>query len=102
MRKCMCSAELECKNCNHLICFHNVVVERNKPTNMAYRVMRIKLGRNGLLLPQLRAAVRHVKVKVMDETDFGGSNFVDAKQSSDDCEYTHDRFDVMAAREDEP
>ena len=40
-------------------------------------------------LMQLRAPVHHVKVKVMDETDFGGSHFVDAKQSSDDCEYTH-------------
>jgi len=44
-------------------------VERNEPTNMAYRVMRIKLGRNGLLLPQLRAGIHHVKVKVLDEAD---------------------------------
>ena len=36
---------------------------------MAYRVMRIKLGRNGLLLPQLRAGIHHVKVKVLDEAD---------------------------------
>jgi len=36
---------------------------------MAYRVMRIKLGRRGILEPQLRAGIHHVKVKVIDEAD---------------------------------
>ena len=81
-----------------------VVVNRDEKTNIAYRVMRFKLGRHGNLIPQLRADIRHVKVKVVDETDFGGPrNVVDAiKQSEDNCEYTHDRFEVMAAREHEP
>lgn len=81
-----------------------VVIQRNDPTNIAYRVLRIKLGSHGTLLPQLRATVRHIKVRVVDETDFDTpSNTVDTrKQTEDKCEYTHDRFDVMAAREDEP
>jgi len=80
------------------------VAQRNDPTNIAYRVLRIKLGNRGTLLPQLRAAVRHIKVRVMDETDTDSpSNVVDTRnQTEDKCEYTHDRFDVMAAREDEP
>ncbi|XP_065887979.1 uncharacterized protein [Dysidea avara] len=45
------------------------VVKRNEPTNMAYRVTRIKLDRNGLLVPQLRTGIHHVKVKVLDEAD---------------------------------
>ena len=73
-------------------------------TNVAYRVIRFKLGSHGSLLPQLRSSIRHIKVRVVDETDFGGpSNAVDARnQTEDKCDYTHDRFEVMAAREDEP
>ena len=81
-----------------------VVVNRDEPTNIAYRVIRFKLGSHGNLIPQLRADIRHVKVKVVDETDFGGpTNVIDAKkQTEDNCEYTHDRYEVMAAREHEP
>ena len=46
--------------------YHITVVERNESTNIAYRVMRIKLGRNGLLVPQLRAGIHHMRVKVIN------------------------------------
>ena len=74
-------------------------------TNIAYRVMRFKLGSHGSLLPQLRSSLHHyLKIKVVDETNLGWpSNVVDAgNQAEDKCDYTHDRHEVMAAREDEP
>ena len=67
--------------------------------------MRIKLHgyRNRILILQLRSAVCHVMVHGYNWwwVDFDEFNFVDAKQSTDDCGYTHDHFDVMAAREDD-
>ena len=80
------------------------MVKRDLQTNIGYRVMRFKLGTHGNLLPQLRASIRHIRVRVVDETDSGGpSDMVDARnQTEDQCDYTHDRFEVMAAREDEP
>lgn len=81
-----------------------IVVKRDVQTNIAYRVMRFKLGSHGSLLPQLRASVHHVKVRVIDEISAGGpSNVVDTRnQTEDKCEYTHDQHEVIAAREDEP
>lgn len=65
--------------------------------------MRFKLGSHGNLVPQPRAGIRHVKVKLADEVDFEDpSSLINAKnQAEDKCEYTHDQLDVMAAREDE-
>ena len=79
-----------------------VVANRDMPTTIAYRVIRFKLGSHGNLLPQQRAGIQHINVQVMDETDSGDPlNSVDTRsEAGDKCEYTHDRFDVMAARED--
>ena len=80
------------------------MAKRDLPTNIAYRVIRFKLSNRSNLLPQLRSGIRHIKVRVMDETDSGDPlSVVDTRnESGDKCEYTHDRFDVIAAREDEP
>ena len=80
------------------------MVKRDAQTNIAYRVMRFKLGSHGSLLPQLRSSIRHIRVRVVDETDSGEpSNVVNTRNEAEDkCDYTHDRHEVIAAREDEP
>ena len=78
--------------------YYSVVVQRNESTNIAYRVMKFKLSKDGFLEPKRRGSIHDVKVKFADEVDFD----VPVEEDDSKCEYTYSLLDVMAAWEDEP
>ena len=70
-----------------------IVAQRNESTNIAYRVMKFKLGKDGVLVPKLRGNIHHEKVKFIDEVDYD----VPLQEDDNKCKYTHSLFDILAS-----